>query len=309
MKTIAYIAIFCTLLTSCGIDNTEPAKKAVFNILSDPASAEFRNIRKTSDGVVCGEFHSKNKFGGYDNFRDFIYNGENENEVVFKESKDNFYCKSPKERIENLKKMGWAYFDGEKYTPDCAEILSKIPNEINEKTKVNLITHLTLESKGSCKIPPNSRNNEMAKFVSKNNSITAVQYREFGKNMVKFDEQTDSEPTDASFNKPNSDSRENITLESRYNEVRVTHIYTKNEDYAWYLLIKIKDGFKFDVAINNFIFGRSGFISNDNTIWQSPSNFPLKIANAIQSMEKGQIVKKPIQIDGLWHILIIDDIR
>jgi len=46
------------------------AKALVLASLKDPASAQFRNLRKNFNGV-CGEVNAKNAFGGYTGFKTF----------------------------------------------------------------------------------------------------------------------------------------------------------------------------------------------------------------------------------------------
>lgn len=53
----------------------ELGKKAVLNILKDPDSATFRNVRLKAyfDGaVVCGQVNAKNSYGGYAGFKSFV---------------------------------------------------------------------------------------------------------------------------------------------------------------------------------------------------------------------------------------------
>lgn len=49
------------------------AKQAVEAQLSDPMSAQYRNVAAYSEGIVCGEVNAKNKMGGYVGFEPFIY--------------------------------------------------------------------------------------------------------------------------------------------------------------------------------------------------------------------------------------------
>ena len=49
----------------------ERAKKAVSANLKDPESAQFRNIRETTPGFLCGEVNAKNAMGGYVGFKRF----------------------------------------------------------------------------------------------------------------------------------------------------------------------------------------------------------------------------------------------
>lgn len=49
------------------------AKDAVRQLLTDPASAQFRNVeRNAKTGLWCGEVNSKNKLGGYVGFSKFV---------------------------------------------------------------------------------------------------------------------------------------------------------------------------------------------------------------------------------------------
>lgn len=52
------------------------AKERVRQTLSDPDSANFREIFLTEAGTVCGELNAKNKMGGYAGFRRFIVAGD-----------------------------------------------------------------------------------------------------------------------------------------------------------------------------------------------------------------------------------------
>ena len=49
----------------------EQAKQAISSVLKDPGSAQFRNIREVSGGVLCGEVNAKNELGGYVGFKRF----------------------------------------------------------------------------------------------------------------------------------------------------------------------------------------------------------------------------------------------
>lgn len=50
-------------------------KSAVANMLKDPGSAQFRNVRLVPYGqgsVICGEVNGKNSYGGYVGFKAFV---------------------------------------------------------------------------------------------------------------------------------------------------------------------------------------------------------------------------------------------
>lgn len=50
----------------------EQGKDAVRELLRDPNGAQFRNVRLSSDGHVCGEVNPRNGMGGYAGFRPFV---------------------------------------------------------------------------------------------------------------------------------------------------------------------------------------------------------------------------------------------
>lgn len=51
----------------------DAAKAAVKDILKDPASAQFKNVKINSVGDVCGQYNAKNSMGGYGEFEYFRY--------------------------------------------------------------------------------------------------------------------------------------------------------------------------------------------------------------------------------------------
>lgn len=55
------------------------ARQPVQALMRDPASAQFRNERIASGGVLCGEVNSKNAMGGYVGFKKFISMGSSAN--------------------------------------------------------------------------------------------------------------------------------------------------------------------------------------------------------------------------------------
>jgi len=68
------------LLSSCS-DRTSEAEDAVRASLTDPGSAQFRNVEQKGD-YFCGEVNSKNKHGGYDGFRHFYIGGRGKDTVM-----------------------------------------------------------------------------------------------------------------------------------------------------------------------------------------------------------------------------------
>jgi hypothetical protein len=50
----------------------ERIKSRVKGTLKDPSSADFKDVRISTPGWVCGEINAKNGFGGYVGFRHFV---------------------------------------------------------------------------------------------------------------------------------------------------------------------------------------------------------------------------------------------
>lgn len=75
MKTIDFIYAFACILCLSGCDGglESEAKKAVQDKLTDPQSAQFREVMTFRGDTVCGEVNAKNQFGGYAGYRLFVY--------------------------------------------------------------------------------------------------------------------------------------------------------------------------------------------------------------------------------------------
>ena len=73
--------ILALAIVGCGEKVIDMAKSAVVRQLKDPQSAQFEQLTKFSEGVVCGNVNAKNAMGGYVGFKPFIFNGAEEGEV------------------------------------------------------------------------------------------------------------------------------------------------------------------------------------------------------------------------------------
>jgi hypothetical protein len=49
-----------------------PARQAVAGEMIDPSAAQFRRLRRVGN-AVCGEVNSKNRYGAYVGFVEFVY--------------------------------------------------------------------------------------------------------------------------------------------------------------------------------------------------------------------------------------------
>ena len=67
------IAIVLTFTAACGKKNIDSVKKSVEEGLSDPQSAQYKDVKEFPEGVVCGQVNAKNKLGGYAGFQAFVY--------------------------------------------------------------------------------------------------------------------------------------------------------------------------------------------------------------------------------------------
>ncbi|KRA66338.1 hypothetical protein ASD79_03425 [Caulobacter sp. Root655] len=57
-------------VAGCDVVETSGAKKAVGELLKDPRSAQYEDVRKFGD-YVCGRVNAKNSYGAYNGFRKF----------------------------------------------------------------------------------------------------------------------------------------------------------------------------------------------------------------------------------------------
>lgn len=84
LVTVAAFALACSLTARSAEDSLAitKAKQAIFDRLRDPESARFK-IASEHDGVVCGEFNSKNGMGGYVGFETFAFKEGMDPPLVF----------------------------------------------------------------------------------------------------------------------------------------------------------------------------------------------------------------------------------
>lgn len=74
---VAGLLVAAGALVGCsGAERSAEAKVAA--ILRDPSSAQFRNVEIRKSGAACGEVNSKNGFGGYAGFRQFVVTPDGE---------------------------------------------------------------------------------------------------------------------------------------------------------------------------------------------------------------------------------------
>jgi hypothetical protein len=95
------------VLTACGNKNIDAAEKAIERNLSDPSSAQYKNVNSYSEDVVCGEVNAKNRMGGYVGFQPFIFNGRKPGEAKIENvgtSDIDLWCNNnPQKRLTDMK--------------------------------------------------------------------------------------------------------------------------------------------------------------------------------------------------------------
>lgn len=99
--------IFVLAIVGCGEKIIDNAKSAVIRQLKDPQSAQFEQLTKFSEGVVCGNVNAKNAMGGYVGFKPFIFNGEEEGEVDLKPGPDSiadFCSNKPMKKVAKIER-------------------------------------------------------------------------------------------------------------------------------------------------------------------------------------------------------------
>jgi len=72
-NTIDTLLVCVMILTACGNKDIAVVKELIEAELSDPSSAQYRDVVAFSEGVVCGEVNSKTQLGGYVGFQRFLY--------------------------------------------------------------------------------------------------------------------------------------------------------------------------------------------------------------------------------------------
>lgn len=86
MNKTFWVSTALALTALSGCQEYDPrffaATQNVKNLLLDPKSAEFRNLRVSHSDYVCGEVNSKNRMGGYVGFVRFYAKSE---EVVIED--------------------------------------------------------------------------------------------------------------------------------------------------------------------------------------------------------------------------------
>lgn len=66
------ILLAVVMLGGCGaLDQFADAKEIAAADLKDPASAQFRDMRRCNLGIITGEMNARNSFGGYVGFERF----------------------------------------------------------------------------------------------------------------------------------------------------------------------------------------------------------------------------------------------
>jgi hypothetical protein len=75
--------VFISFLSGCGKSKQElrieDLEKRISATLTDPGSAQFRNVQLSQDQkYLCGEINGKNKLGGYVGFKDFAVSDRDE---------------------------------------------------------------------------------------------------------------------------------------------------------------------------------------------------------------------------------------
>ena len=101
------LCVFVAALTGFGDREIATIKNEVTINLKDPQSVQFRDIKKYSEGVICGSFNAKNAMGGYVGFSPFIFNGRNTKELDMqpRDGDISVFCNDlPKKRVSMAKR-------------------------------------------------------------------------------------------------------------------------------------------------------------------------------------------------------------
>jgi len=107
VRQIISLGLIAAALAGCGDKEIETVKSDVTNNLKDPQSAQFKDVKKYSEGVICGSVNAKNAMGGYVGFSPFIFNGRQSNylDMVPISGDVSIFCNDlPKKRVTMAKR-------------------------------------------------------------------------------------------------------------------------------------------------------------------------------------------------------------
>jgi len=113
-NTLAFLMVFGLLtIAGCSSDYALKWKAEAYiaNLLNDPDSAKFRNIRVLHGGTVCGEVNGKNGYGAYAGFTKFVWSATSDSMAkIMKQSDDSYVAIDSYGAIEGIKQTtgSWA---------------------------------------------------------------------------------------------------------------------------------------------------------------------------------------------------------
>jgi len=92
-------------------------------------------------------------------------------------------------------------------------------------------------------------------------------------------------------------------------EFRSRHILVESEAEAKALIAQIKGGASFEELAKQKSKDPGSGANGGDLDWANPSNFVPEFAEAMKSLDKGQMTEAPVKSQFGWHIIRVDDLR
>lgn len=92
-------------------------------------------------------------------------------------------------------------------------------------------------------------------------------------------------------------------------EFKAQHIMVSTEVEAKDAIASIKKGVKFDKVAAEKSKDASSKNKGGDLGWRNGGNLPKPFTEALAKMKKGSLLDQPVQLQGNWHVLRLDDVR
>jgi peptidyl-prolyl cis-trans isomerase C len=92
-------------------------------------------------------------------------------------------------------------------------------------------------------------------------------------------------------------------------EYKARHILVESEDQAKKIIADIKKGQKFDEIAKKQSKDPGSGANGGDLDWANPSSYVPEFAQALSSLNKGQLTQQPVKTQFGWHVIRVDDIR
>ena len=92
-------------------------------------------------------------------------------------------------------------------------------------------------------------------------------------------------------------------------EFKAQHIMVGTEEEAKDIIARIKKGAKFDKVAAEKSKDASSKDKGGDLGWRHGGNLPKQFTEALAKVKKNSLIDQPVQLQGNWHVLRLDDVR